>query len=379
MTASDKDPRLLTPGPLTTSKATKEAMLHDWGSRDRAFIETNKRLRQRLLAIANSAGSHVCVPLQGSGTFVVEATLGTLIPPRDGKKDGKALVLINGAYGSRMVKILDYAGRAYEVLETPEDTPPDLGALEVALKASEDITHVLAVHLQHQIQGGDAQPAAGQHTIKVSEVVVPVVALPQAAVAGGGVGELGIGDEPMGVAHVRENERGDGIGGAAAEGAPTGHLHADLGREPGEPAAHVFVQQVVAGKDEPVAEAGGGEVARGQAGRVALHTHHWPAAAAPRGQVLICHGLGEHMGRYAHVAASLNAHGWDVHGWDHRGHGHSGGPRGDVPGPDALLRDTALVIEIEQDLTLRAGGYGEEVKFGGATTADMTAFALDTS
>ncbi len=147
MTASDKDPRLLTPGPLTTSKATKEAMLHDWGSRDRAFIETNKRLRQRLLAIANAAGSHVCVPLQGSGTFVVEATLGTLIP-KDGKKDGKALVLINGAYGSRMVKILDYAGRAYEVLETPEDTPPDLGALEVALKASADITHVLAVHCE---------------------------------------------------------------------------------------------------------------------------------------------------------------------------------------------------------------------------------------
>ena len=148
MTASDKDPRLLTPGPLTTSKATKEAMLHDWGSRDRAFIETNKRLRQRLLAIANAAGSHVCVPLQGSGTFVVEATLGTLIPPRDGKKDGKALVLINGAYGSRMAKILDYAGRAYDVLKTPEDTPPDPDALEAALKASEDITHVLAVHCE---------------------------------------------------------------------------------------------------------------------------------------------------------------------------------------------------------------------------------------
>ena len=148
MTTSDKDPRLLTPGPLTTSQATKEAMLHDWGSRDAAFIETNKRLRGRLLEIAKAAGTHVCVPLQGSGTFTVEATLGTLVPPRDGKKDGKALVLVNGAYGQRMAKILDYAGRSYEVLETSEDTPPDLGALEAVLKASKDITHVLAVHCE---------------------------------------------------------------------------------------------------------------------------------------------------------------------------------------------------------------------------------------
>lgn len=78
---------------------------------------------------------------------------------------------------------------------------------------------------------------------------------------------------------------------------------------------------------------------------VSLYLHHWPAAAPARGQVLLCHGLGEHMGRYGHVAAALNAHGWDVHGWDHRGHGRSGGRRGDVPGPEALLRDTARVID----------------------------------
>ncbi len=143
MTTSDKDPWLLTPGPLTTSAATKEAMLHDWGSRDSAFIETNARMRERLLEIANAAGTHVTVPLQGSGTFTVEATLGTLIP-----KDAKALVLINGAYGHRMAKILDYAGRSYEVLETPEDTPPDLEALEAALKADPDLAFVLAVHCE---------------------------------------------------------------------------------------------------------------------------------------------------------------------------------------------------------------------------------------
>ena len=82
--AATKDPWLLTPGPLTTSAATKEAMLHDWGSRDAQFIETNARVLRRLLDIAGAAKTHVCVPLQGSGTFTVEAALGTLIPPRDG-------------------------------------------------------------------------------------------------------------------------------------------------------------------------------------------------------------------------------------------------------------------------------------------------------
>lgn len=77
-----------------------------------------------------------------------------------------------------------------------------------------------------------------------------------------------------------------------------------------------------------------------------LHLRHWPATAElARGQVLIVHGLGEHIDRYAHVAAVLNAEGWDVHGWDHRGHGRSEGRRGDIPVADALLSDTARVID----------------------------------
>ena len=77
----DKEPLLLTPGPLTTSAETKAAMLRDWGSRDTAFIALNARVRERLVAIAHGEGTHVCVPVQGSGTFAVEATVGTLLPP----------------------------------------------------------------------------------------------------------------------------------------------------------------------------------------------------------------------------------------------------------------------------------------------------------
>ena len=138
-----QDPWLLTPGPLTTSKETKETMLHDWGSRDTSFINTNKQIRKDLIKIIDGEKSHVCVPLQGSGTFVVEATIGTLIPPT-----GKALVLINGAYGKRMVKILEYLGRDYSIIETPEDTPPSLKDLDAQLSKDKRFSHVLAVHCE---------------------------------------------------------------------------------------------------------------------------------------------------------------------------------------------------------------------------------------
>ncbi len=143
MSTLPQDPWLLTPGPLTTSAATKEAMLHDWGSRDATFIATNARVLENLLKIANATSTHVCVPVQGSGTFAVEATLGTLIP-----KGGKALVLINGAYGQRMVKILEYAGRASVSYETAEDTPPNPDDISTLLENDTDITHVLAVHCE---------------------------------------------------------------------------------------------------------------------------------------------------------------------------------------------------------------------------------------
>ncbi|MET0850932.1 MAG: 2-aminoethylphosphonate--pyruvate transaminase, partial [Candidatus Rokuibacteriota bacterium] len=123
--------------------ATKEAMLHDWGSRDLEFIRMNARVRDRLLDLAGGRGSHVCVPLQGSGTFVVEAMVGTLVPP-----GGKLLVLVNGAYGRRVVRICEYYRRAVAVLETPEDTPVDPAALDAALGADPAISHVLVVHCE---------------------------------------------------------------------------------------------------------------------------------------------------------------------------------------------------------------------------------------
>ncbi|MGA2803107.1 MAG: 2-aminoethylphosphonate--pyruvate transaminase [Acidimicrobiales bacterium] len=138
-----KAPYLLTPGPLTTSDTVKEKMLRDWGSRDSAFIAMNSEMRERLVTLANARGTHVCVPVQGSGTFAIEATIATVLP-----HDGKLLVLVNGAYGKRMVQITRTMGRSVEALEWREDQPVDPKAVEARLSEDRDITHVAVVHCE---------------------------------------------------------------------------------------------------------------------------------------------------------------------------------------------------------------------------------------
>ncbi|MGE0733206.1 MAG: 2-aminoethylphosphonate--pyruvate transaminase [Alphaproteobacteria bacterium] len=142
-TSETGDALLLTPGPLTTSRRVKEVMVHDWGSRDAAFVRINQEVLERIVAIAGGGGDYVAVPMQGSGTFAVEAMLTSFVP-----KAGKVLILINGAYGRRALRIAEIAGRAVDRLETPEDTPPDLAALDLRLAHERAITHVFAVHCE---------------------------------------------------------------------------------------------------------------------------------------------------------------------------------------------------------------------------------------
>jgi len=136
-------PLLLTPGPLTTAPATRRAMLRDWGSRDPDFVALTANVRRKLVDLAGGTETHVCVPLQGSGTFAVDAMLGTLIPP-----PGRTLVIVNGAYGRRMARILEVMGRAYATTETPEDVPADPAAVDAALSGNPEISHVAVVHCE---------------------------------------------------------------------------------------------------------------------------------------------------------------------------------------------------------------------------------------
>jgi len=137
------EPYLLTPGPLTTAFSTKEAMLRDYGSWDDDFRAMTAKLRSALLAIAGDSGDYDCVPLQGSGTYCVEAMLASLIP-----WDGKALVLVNGAYGQRIVKIMGYLGRAHVVIDKGDYLPPRGDEVAARLAADPSISHVVVVHCE---------------------------------------------------------------------------------------------------------------------------------------------------------------------------------------------------------------------------------------
>lgn len=136
-------PILLTPGPLTTSNRTRQAMMTDWGSWDDRFNQLTASVCSQLLAILNGADSHHCVPLQGSGTFAVEAAIGTLVP-----RNGKVLVLINGAYGKRLAKICEVLGRAFSTFETAEDEPTTAADVDRLLHADSAITHVALIHCE---------------------------------------------------------------------------------------------------------------------------------------------------------------------------------------------------------------------------------------
>jgi len=136
-------PILLTPGPLTTSNRTRQAIMVDWGSWDDRFNQLTASVCEQLLAILHGEGSHQCVPLQGSGTFAVEAAIGTLVP-----RDGKVLVLINGAYGKRLAKICAVLGRDFSTFETAEDEPTTAADVDRLLAADSAITHVALIHCE---------------------------------------------------------------------------------------------------------------------------------------------------------------------------------------------------------------------------------------
>ncbi|MEI8297626.1 MAG: 2-aminoethylphosphonate--pyruvate transaminase [Pseudomonadota bacterium] len=136
-------PILLTPGPLTISLATKQSMLRDWGSWDADFNRITARIRERLLEVVHASATHECVPMQGSGTFSVEAALGTLVP-----RAGHVLVPQNGAYCQRIARICRILGRSVSTIDYPEDAAVKAEDVERALIANPAITHVALVHCE---------------------------------------------------------------------------------------------------------------------------------------------------------------------------------------------------------------------------------------
>ena len=139
----DRDRILLTPGPLTTTLRTKLAMLHDWGSWDAAFNALTAQVRQSLLRMVQGTDTHVVVPMQGSGTFSVEAAVGSVVP-----RDGHLLVLDNGAYCKRAARLATMLGRRVSSLACDEACAVDPVALARQLESDVSVSHVLLVHCE---------------------------------------------------------------------------------------------------------------------------------------------------------------------------------------------------------------------------------------
>jgi 2-aminoethylphosphonate-pyruvate transaminase len=140
-----KDPLLFTPGPLTTSATVKAAMQHDIGSRDADFVDLVAGIRSELLRIAGVSREqgYEAVLMQGSGTFGLESVISSVIP-----RDGRFLVLANGAYGERMAMIAERLGISIRLARWPENESPHPAAVQGLIEEESVATHVATVHCE---------------------------------------------------------------------------------------------------------------------------------------------------------------------------------------------------------------------------------------
>lgn len=137
-------PYLLTPGPLTTSRSVKMALMADWGSRDVEFRQVVREIREELLKLAGCDSSYECVLMQGSGTFAIEAALGSLTPA----KRKKTLIVANGAYGERAAQIMEKLGRNHVKISKSDTTQLSASHLTKTLEEDLAISHVWAIHCE---------------------------------------------------------------------------------------------------------------------------------------------------------------------------------------------------------------------------------------
>jgi len=144
MEAINKDKLLFSPGPLTTSATVKGAMLRDLGSLDSEFLATVHNIRMRLLDLGPyPREDYECILMQGSGTFVVESVISSAIP-----RNGKLLVLVNGAYGRRIAQTARVHGIPLDVFEVAENKKFTAELVAEYLATASGITHVAVVHCE---------------------------------------------------------------------------------------------------------------------------------------------------------------------------------------------------------------------------------------
>jgi 2-aminoethylphosphonate-pyruvate transaminase len=142
---------LLNPGPANTTQAVKQALVcEDICPRETVFGDVMGRVADRLARIADPSGKSVTVLFGGSGTAGVEAAIASAVP-----KDGRLLVLDNGAYGARMTDIAKAYGMPHESMVFGVGARIDIEQVKARLERG-DITQVAVVH--HETTTGMLNP-----------------------------------------------------------------------------------------------------------------------------------------------------------------------------------------------------------------------------
>ena len=135
---------LLTAGPLSTTKSVKAAMLKDWCVWDEDYYNIVQQIRDTLLKLSvMNYKDYSTVLMQGSGTYLLEAVVGSMMP-----NSGKLLILSNGGHGKRLIQIADALKIKYISIEMEEGKELDLRVFQRLLIEDKSISHVAAVHCE---------------------------------------------------------------------------------------------------------------------------------------------------------------------------------------------------------------------------------------
>ncbi len=135
--------KLLTPGPLTTSKSVRAVMQVDHCTWDDDYKIITQNIRKDLVCLAKADDNYTAVLMQGSGTFGVESVVNSAVG-----ENGKLLVIANGEYGKRIAQIASYANIPHILYETSYDEQPNTAEVDKILTDNSDITHVAIVHCE---------------------------------------------------------------------------------------------------------------------------------------------------------------------------------------------------------------------------------------
>lgn len=161
--------KLFTPGPLSTTKSVKLAMLGEFGARQPEFADCAARVRSRLVGLASSTPeNYAAVLVPGSGTTGIEAVIGSTCG-----KGSKLLIIINGEYGRRTAEIARRLSIATLEIEFPEDETPDLAKIEELLSKNPDVTHSFFIHCENT--SGILNPLTDAMKLLKSKGIVTIV------------------------------------------------------------------------------------------------------------------------------------------------------------------------------------------------------------